>query len=226
MSSDDPRVGVALDASGDYIWDWNLDTGELFLSENWSEVTGYVASERPLTYECWVRLVAPADVPAPSSAMSAPAIPAPAMPALQPAASAPKPAAPTVRVAGPLYAEGQRVTVIADPTRPKSPIPLFVDAVGTKTSTTVLAGATLGLPDVPAFPLAVNVVQYPAPTGKRCYDLGRAIRRAVESYPEDLKVQVWGTGGMSHQIQGARAGPTKDQLKPWLPKFVRWAVTR
>ena len=86
---------------------------------------------------------APADVPAPSSAMSAPAIPAPAMPALQPAASAPKPAAPTVRVAGPLYAEGQRVTVIADPTRPKSPIPLFVDAVGTKTSTTVLAGATL-----------------------------------------------------------------------------------
>ncbi|MBK9997464.1 MAG: hypothetical protein IPO99_10060 [Nitrospira sp.] len=90
---------------------------------------------------------APADVPAPSSAMSAPAIPAPAMPALQPAASAPKPAAPTVRVAGPLYAEGQRVTVIADPTRPKSPIPLFVDAVGTKTSTAVLAGATLTILD-------------------------------------------------------------------------------
>lgn len=90
---------------------------------------------------------APADVPAPSSAMSAPAIPAPAMPALQPAASAPKPAAPTVRVAGPLYAEGQRVTVIADPTRPKSPVPLFVDAVGTKTSTTVLAGATLTILD-------------------------------------------------------------------------------
>jgi hypothetical protein len=90
---------------------------------------------------------APADVPAPSSAMPAPAIPAPAMPALQPAASAPKPAAPTVRVAGPLYAEGQRVTVIADPTRPKSPIPLFVDAVGTKTSTTVLAGATLTILD-------------------------------------------------------------------------------
>ena len=90
---------------------------------------------------------APADVPAPSSAMSAPAIPAPAMPALQPAASAPKPAAPTVRVAGPLYAEGQRVTVIADPTRPKSPIPLCVDAVGTKPSTTVLAGATLTILD-------------------------------------------------------------------------------
>ena len=90
---------------------------------------------------------APADVPAPSSALPVPATAAPATPALQPAASAPKPAAPTVRVAGPLYAEGQRVTVIADPTRPKSPIPLFVDAVGTKTSTTVLAGATLTILD-------------------------------------------------------------------------------
>jgi protocatechuate 4,5-dioxygenase beta chain len=55
-------------------------------------------------------------------------------------------------------------------------------------------------------PLAVNVVQYPPPTGNRCYHLGRAIRKAVESYPEDLKVMVWGTGGMSHQLQGPRAG--------------------
>ncbi len=55
-------------------------------------------------------------------------------------------------------------------------------------------------------PLAVNVVQYPPPTGRRCLNLGRAIARAVESFPEDLSVQVWGTGGMSHQIQGARAG--------------------
>ncbi len=55
-------------------------------------------------------------------------------------------------------------------------------------------------------PLAVNVVQYPPPTGRRCFNLGKAIRRAVESFPEDLSVQVWGTGGMSHQIQGARAG--------------------
>ena len=59
---------------------------------------------------------------------------------------------------------------------------------------------------VRVIPLAVNVVQYPPPTGRRCYRLGQAIRRAVESFPEDLKVQVWGTGGMSHQIQGARAG--------------------
>jgi protocatechuate 4,5-dioxygenase beta chain len=55
-------------------------------------------------------------------------------------------------------------------------------------------------------PLAVNVVQYPPPTGNRCYNLGRAIRKAVESFPEDLKVMVWGTGGMSHQLQGPRAG--------------------
>jgi protocatechuate 4,5-dioxygenase beta chain len=55
-------------------------------------------------------------------------------------------------------------------------------------------------------PFAVNVVVYPPPTGRRCYKLGKAIRRAVESFDDDLKVQVWGTGGMSHQLQGPRAG--------------------
>ncbi|MEJ2425257.1 MAG: class III extradiol dioxygenase subunit beta, partial [Candidatus Thiodiazotropha sp.] len=55
-------------------------------------------------------------------------------------------------------------------------------------------------------PFAVNVVQYPPPSGRRCFELGRAIRKAVESYDEPLKVQIWGTGGMSHQLQGARAG--------------------
>ena len=59
---------------------------------------------------------------------------------------------------------------------------------------------------VRVIPLSVNVIQYPPPTGNRCYLLGEAIRRAVESYPEDLEVQVWGTGGMSHQLQGPRAG--------------------
>src|SRR5262245_44671970 len=58
----------------------------------------------------------------------------------------------------------------------------------------------------PVIPLAVNVVLYPPPTGNRCYMLGKAIRKAVESYPEDLKVVVFGTGGMSHQISGPRAG--------------------
>lgn len=55
-------------------------------------------------------------------------------------------------------------------------------------------------------PLAVNTVVYPAPSGQRCLDLGRAIKKAVESFDEDLNVQIWGTGGMSHQLLGKRAG--------------------
>ncbi|MEJ2127646.1 MAG: class III extradiol dioxygenase subunit beta [Woeseiaceae bacterium] len=55
-------------------------------------------------------------------------------------------------------------------------------------------------------PFPVNVVLYPPPSGRRCFNLGKAIRRAVESFDEDLNVQIWGTGGMSHQLQGPRAG--------------------
>ena len=55
-------------------------------------------------------------------------------------------------------------------------------------------------------PICVNVIQYPQPTAARCYELGQAIRKAVESFDEDLKVVIVGTGGMSHQIQGERAG--------------------
>ncbi|MBX3346018.1 MAG: SH3 domain-containing protein [Nitrospira sp.] len=80
----------------------------------------------------------PPDKPAPTP------IPAAAAPAPAPVA---KPAPPTVRVPGPLFAESQRVTVVADPTRPKAPTPLFTDAVGSKTSTTVPAGATLTVLD-------------------------------------------------------------------------------
>jgi protocatechuate 4,5-dioxygenase beta chain len=58
----------------------------------------------------------------------------------------------------------------------------------------------------PVIPFAVNVVQYPVPSGNRCFMLGQAIRRAIESYDKPLKVQIWGTGGMSHQLQGPRAG--------------------
>jgi len=58
----------------------------------------------------------------------------------------------------------------------------------------------------PVIPLAVNVVQYPPPTGHRCYMLGKAIRRAVESFDAPLRVAIFGTGGMSHQLQGPRAG--------------------
>ncbi len=55
-------------------------------------------------------------------------------------------------------------------------------------------------------PVCVNVIQYPPPTGRRCYNLGKALRKAVESYDEDLRVVIFGTGGMSHQLQGPRAG--------------------
>ncbi len=55
-------------------------------------------------------------------------------------------------------------------------------------------------------PLAVNVLQYPIPSARRCLALGQAIHRAVASYDEPLDVQIWGTGGMSHQLQGPRAG--------------------
>ncbi len=59
---------------------------------------------------------------------------------------------------------------------------------------------------VRVIPLAVNVTQFPTPSAERCWQLGEAIRDAVLAYPADLNVQVWGTGGMSHQLQGERAG--------------------
>jgi protocatechuate 4,5-dioxygenase beta chain len=59
---------------------------------------------------------------------------------------------------------------------------------------------------VKVIPLCVNVIQYPPPTGQRCYALGKAIRKAVESFDENLRVAIFGTGGMSHQLQGERAG--------------------
>lgn len=55
-------------------------------------------------------------------------------------------------------------------------------------------------------PLQVGVLQFPIPTAARCYKLGQALRRAIESYPEDLRVAVVATGGLSHQVHGERAG--------------------
>ena len=74
---------------------------------------------------------------------------------------------------------------------------------------TVPLSLMFGQPDewpCPVIPFAVNVVQYPVPSGRRCLELGKAIRNAIESYDEPLNVQIWGTGGMSHQLQGPRAG--------------------
>lgn len=58
----------------------------------------------------------------------------------------------------------------------------------------------------PIVPLQVGVVQFPIPSAKRCYKLGQALRRAIESFPEDLRVVIIATGGLSHQVHGERAG--------------------
>jgi protocatechuate 4,5-dioxygenase beta chain len=55
-------------------------------------------------------------------------------------------------------------------------------------------------------PILVNVLHFPIPTARRCFDLGRALRQAVHSYEDDLKVVVLGTGGLSHQLAGERFG--------------------
>ena len=85
---------------------------------------------------------------------------------------------------------------------------------------TVPMSLMFGTPDkwpTKVIPLPVNVVMYPQPSGERCLSLGKAIKRAVEQFDGDLNVQVWGTGGMSHQIQGARAGLINE---PWDRKFM------
>jgi protocatechuate 4,5-dioxygenase beta chain len=61
-------------------------------------------------------------------------------------------------------------------------------------------------------PFAVNVIQYPPPSGQRCFQIGKAIRRAIDSFDEELTVQIWGTGGMSHQLQGPRAGLINEEF--------------
>ena len=89
---------------------------------------------------------------------------------------------------------------------------------------TVPLSLMFGQPDVwpcKIIPLAVNVVLYPPPSGQRCYDLGKALRKAVESFDEDLNVQIWGTGGMSHQLQGPRAGLINQEFdNDFLDKLV------
>ncbi len=55
-------------------------------------------------------------------------------------------------------------------------------------------------------PLQVGVLEFPIPTARRCFKLGRSLKRAIETYPEDLRVAIVGTGGLSHQVHGERAG--------------------
>jgi gallate dioxygenase len=55
-------------------------------------------------------------------------------------------------------------------------------------------------------PLQVGVLQLPVPSARRMWKLGQTLRRAIESYPEDLNVAVMATGGLSHQVHGERAG--------------------
>ena len=70
-------------------------------------------------------------------------------------------------------------------------------------------------------PIAVNVIVFPPPSGQRCYQLGKALRNAVELFDEDLNVQIWGTGGMSHQLQGERAGLINSDFdRQFLDDFV------
>jgi gallate dioxygenase len=74
-------------------------------------------------------------------------------------------------------------------------------------------------PDWPGaiVPLQVGVLQFPIPSARRCYKLGKALRKAIESYPEDLKVVIVGTGGLSHQVHGERAGFNNT---PWDNEFM------
>ncbi|WP_298196399.1 gallate dioxygenase [Novosphingobium sp.] len=55
-------------------------------------------------------------------------------------------------------------------------------------------------------PLQVGVLQLPIPSARRCWKLGQSLRSAIESYPEDLRVAIMATGGLSHQVHGERAG--------------------
>jgi gallate dioxygenase len=74
-----------------------------------------------------------------------------------------------------------------------SPMSVLLDRDGDKWPTTIV-------------PLQVGVLQFPIPSAARCYKLGQALRRAIESYPEDINVAVVATGGLSHQVHGERAG--------------------
>jgi len=65
---------------------------------------------------------------------------------------------------------------------------------------------------VRSVPIAVNTVQHPLPSPSRCYKFGKALGKAIEAFPEDMKVVLVGTGGLSHQLEGKRAGFINKQF--------------
>ena len=80
-----------------------------------------------------------------------------------------------------------------------------------------------GRPDawpVKIVPIFVNTIQYPIPTPQRMWDLGRVLRQSIESWPTDERVVILGTGGLSHQLQGTRAGfLNRDADRAWLDEI-------
>jgi gallate dioxygenase len=74
-------------------------------------------------------------------------------------------------------------------------------------------------PDWPGaiVPLQVGVLEFPTPTARRCFRLGQSLRRAIESYPEDINVAIVATGGLAHQVHGERAGFNNT---PWDMEFL------
>ena len=72
-------------------------------------------------------------------------------------------------------------------------------------------------------PLQVGVLQLPIPSAKRMWKLGKALRRAIESYPEDLNVAIMATGGLSHQVHGERAGVLNEA---WDAEFLELLETQ
>ena len=70
---------------------------------------------------------------------------------------------------------------------------------------------------VPVVPIQCGVLDLPIPSPKRFYNFGQSLRKAIESYPEDLKVVVLGTGGLSHQVHGERCGFNNT---PWDMEFI------
>lgn len=84
----------------------------------------------------------------------------------------------------------------------------------------ILWGDVVSWP-VRVVPLAVNVIQYPMPSPQRCYELGQALARAIASYPTDEGVAVVGTGGMSHQLQGERAGWINEEFDRFFLDSIR-----